>query len=133
MTGKKSVRPGWVSTVVLLSLALAPAYGQAPVFTKVLKKVNGVPVASPPAALANGDLLDWVMTYRFDPPPGQSAQTSIQDLLPPTLQYVPGSLQAPPSWTRQWYNGTSWVTTEPGGRPGRRRQYQPNALGCRPD
>jgi len=98
-------------------LAAVPAYGQAPVFTKTLKKVNGVTVTSPPASLNNGDVLDWVMTYQFIHNSAQPAQANIQDLLSPTLRYVTGSLQVPPSWSKQWFNG-SWIASEPAAAQG---------------
>jgi hypothetical protein len=79
-----------LAVIGLLSLTLTPAYAQAPVFTKTLTKVNGVAITNPPASLTNGDTLDWLMTYQFDHDPAQPAQTNIQDLLPATLQYVPG-------------------------------------------
>lgn len=113
MIEKTSVRFRLVSLVIAFALAQFPAHGQAPVFTKTLKKVNGVPIASPPALLTNGDVLDWVISYKFDHDPAQPAQANIQDMLSPPLQYVPGSLQAPPSWTKQWLDGTKWVTAEP--------------------
>jgi hypothetical protein len=102
-----------LAVIGLLSLTLTPAYAQAPVFTKTLTKVNGVAITNPPASLTNGDTLDWLMTYQFDHDPAQPAQTNIQDLLPATLQYVPGSLEVPPSWNRQWFDGASWVLSEP--------------------
>ena len=101
----------------VLTLATAPTYGQAPVFTKALNKVNGVTVTSPPASLNNGDVLDWVMTYQFIHNPAQPAQANIQDMLPSTLQYVPGSLQVPPPWSKQWFNA-SWITSEPAAAQG---------------
>jgi hypothetical protein len=88
------------------------ARGQAPVFTKDVVKVNGVPVSSAPASLTNGDVVDWKMTYRFSP--GQPAHARIEDVLPPTLQFVPGSWQVPPVWGQQWYDGTNWLASEPG-------------------
>jgi hypothetical protein len=100
--------------VALLAFAVAPLSGQPPIFTKTLKKVNGVTVTIPPASLSNGDLLDWEITYQF----GQPAQVNIEDLLPPTLQYVGGSLQVASTWTKQWFNGTSWVSVDPGSATG---------------
>src|SRR4051794_5416623 len=107
------LRLSWPAAIAVLILTATLTYGQAPVFTKTLKKVNGITLTSPPASLNNGDVLDWVMTYQFTQP----AQANIQDLLPPTLQYVTGSLQVPPSWTRQWFNG-SWITSEPAAAQG---------------
>ncbi len=109
---------GVSAAITLLALAVAPAYGQAPVFTKTLKKVNGITVTSAPASLNNGDILDWVITYQFGPNPAQPAQTNIKDLLPATLQYVAGSLQVPPTWTSQWFNGSTWVTSAPASASG---------------
>jgi hypothetical protein len=117
MTRQTSIRLG-LASVVTAFLSIAPAYGQAPVFTKVLGKLNGVTVTSPPSSLTNGDLLDWVMTYQFNHDPAHSAQANIQDFLSPTLQYVSGSLQVPPSWTGQWFDGSSWVTAEPAAATG---------------
>src|ERR1700681_3229799 len=130
MPRNTSVRLVSVSAaIVLLSLTEVPASGQAPVFTKTLKKVNGVAIGSPPASLTNGDTLDWVMTYQFDHDAAQPAQTNIQDILPPTLQYVAGSLQVPPSWVKQWFDGSSWVTAEPASAKGAGAIVSPSPSG----
>jgi hypothetical protein len=97
--------------VALFAIPFLPACAQSAAFTKNVATVNGATVSAQPTSLTNGDVVGFVMTYQW-PATGQPAQTNIQDMLPPTLQYVPNSLQAPPSWTRQWYN-TSWVTSEP--------------------
>jgi hypothetical protein len=95
----------------MAALPLVSARGQEPVLTKVLKKVNG---SSPPATLKTGDVLDWVLTYQYNPNPVKPAQTTIEDNFPPSLQLVPGSLKVPPNWTPEWLNsGGSVVTVEP--------------------
>lgn len=104
------------SLLILLSFAVHSVYGQAPAFTKTLRKVNGVNVTTTPSTLANGDLLSWVMTYQYTNTQ-QPAEADLQDVLSPVLQYVPGSLQAPPAWNRQWFTG-AWVTTEPAAATG---------------
>lgn len=93
-------------------VAVVPACAQSVAFDKRLYKVNGAAVSTNPASLANGDLLDWVLTYQYNPVPAPPAQADIRDPLSPALQYVNASLQVPPSWTRQWSNGT-WSTTQP--------------------
>ena len=95
---------------LLLIVCASAARGQSPVFTKAAVKVNGVPVGTI-TSLSNADVVDWKLTYQFTP--GQPAQARIQDLLLPPLQFVPGSWQAPPAWSRQWYDGTNWQTIEP--------------------
>ncbi|MGZ5445236.1 MAG: DUF5979 domain-containing protein [Thermoanaerobaculia bacterium] len=100
--------------MIAAALPLVPVRGQDPVLTKTLKKVNGTAVTSPPASLNTGDVLDWVLTYVYNPNPVAPAQASIEDDLQSSLQYVPGSLVVPPDWTPQWTDsGGSVVTTEP--------------------
>jgi hypothetical protein len=101
------------AVIALLALTATEAFCQTVVFTKTLKKVNGVVVSGTPAFLTNGDTLDWVITYEYNPNPVQPAQTDIKDPFSPILQFVPNSLQVPPSWTKQWLSGSTWGAPQP--------------------
>src|SRR5438552_219887 len=103
---------GAFSVVVGLAVFVIPVRGQV-TFVKSLSKLNGVPISGFPTSLNNGDVLTWVLSYQYNPSPVQQAQTDIRDPLSPVLQYVSGSLQVPPSWTKQWSNGGNWGPTEP--------------------
>jgi len=100
------------SVIALIVLAAIPLAAQTTLFTKHVYKVNGGAVSSDPTTAPNGAILDWVLTYQYNPSPAPPAHTDIRDLLPPSLQYQAASLKVPPSWSGQWFNG-SWVSAEP--------------------
>ena len=108
-------------------IAAAPLAAQTVQLTKKVSKVNGVSVNSNPSTINNGDVLDWVLTYQYNPTSAPPAQADIKDLLQPSLQYVPNSLKVPPSWKGQWYNG-SWVAAEPAGVTGVGAVTAPNLV-----
>jgi len=95
----------------------APMFAQTTQFTKRVSKVNGAAVSSDPSSVSNGDLLDWVLTFQYNPVPAPAAKSDIRDLLPPSLVYVPGTLTVPPSWSGQWFSG-SWVSSPPANATG---------------
>ena len=111
-------------TIVLASLT---ANGQPILFTKRVHKVNGIVVSNNPSSVMNGDLLDWVLTYQYNPNSAPPAQAEIRDLLPSSLQYVAGSLTVPPSWSPQWYNG-AWVQSQPANATGVGALTAPNLV-----
>jgi hypothetical protein len=98
-------------------------------FDKRVYKVNGSPVTGNPTSVSNNTLLDWVITYQYNPSPAPPAQTEIRDILSGALQYVPGSLHVPPSWTPQWF-GTSWVLAEPANAGGVGALVSPTPFGA---
>lgn len=108
----RAVRHASSAIAVLALVFTTPLPAQTAVLTKTLVKVNGVPVTGNPP-LANGDTLDWVLTYQYNPTPAPPAKTDIRDLLSPALPYVAGSLIVPSSFAPQWFNGGAWVQTPP--------------------
>lgn len=102
-----------VSAAIMVFVLPIVAHAQLPIFTKSVVKVNGVPVGSQPASVTTGDDLSWVITYQYGPGSLTPAQTNLKDTLSVALQYDAGSLAAPPSWTRQWFDGLAWVASEP--------------------
>ena len=119
------------SAIAMLALTVAtPIFAQTTVFTKTLDKVNGVPVTGTPSSLTNGDTLDWVLTYQYNPIPAPPAKTDIRDLLSPALQYVPNSLVVPQSFAPQWFNGSAWVATQPATATGVGATANPTPFGA---
>ncbi|WP_211588907.1 DUF7617 domain-containing protein [Allorhizocola rhizosphaerae] len=72
-------------------------------------------LTSPGADPANhGDVINWVLSYDSDAPPGPATITDVIEGAPASQEYVPGSLDVPPGWTPQWStDGTTFVGSEP--------------------
>jgi len=98
------------------AVAAAPrALQQGATLTK-----TGIDVQSGSTTTAgHGDTVRWVNSYTNPNPSDNLAAATINDPIQGagTAQtYVPGSLQAPPGFTKQWStdNGTTFTTTDPG-------------------
>jgi hypothetical protein len=102
-----------VAAISAVPVQLASAQAAASTLDKSAQNLTH-PGANP---VSHGDTVNWVLDYNGTGPAGPSPATITDPIVGAgaAQSYVPGSLTAPPGWTRRWStDGTTFQTTDPG-------------------